>query len=668
LNEHGAMDFFAQQDRARKQTTLMMVLFLAAVACIVLAINVVGGIIYLFAADDVALFPLEGALGRVPGAAYWVTSIVVLAIIGLGTALRLQALSGGGAAVAALVGARAVKRDSRDLVEKRLLNIVEEMAIASGINVPLVFVMDDQSGVNAFAAGYSPNEAAITVTRGALDLLNRDELQGVIGHEFSHVLNGDMRLNVRLMGVIAGITMISSLGRFAMDLGSGGGNSDSYGSSGRTKGDIRVFLVGLSLWLIGSIGALFGSLIKAAISRQREYLADASAVQFTRNPDGIGSALYRISTTGSRVHERHAEEFSHMYFGEPVAQLLFASHPPVEERIARIMGPGAHHILRDRHKRALARADAERPSPVVEAFNSPLYSRGAAAAEALGFAAGPALAGGQGTVGVSPAAVVASIGTLSDAKMKEAQRLVGGLPEAVRQALATDQGARAALFALLLGEGAVRDKQLAAIAEESGRSLADQAAQIADALGPLGVRVRLPVFELAAPGLRSLNDAQRDSTLALVNTLINADGRITLAEFVLLTLCRRHLDKPPRGAPPVKHRSLADVSREAGIVLSLLARSSQAGEECFPRVMAGLQLKAGKPPPFTLALVEAALYELKLLAPLKKPAFIKACVEIVMADGRITVTEGELIRAICAALDTPLPPLVEDGSGWQEAA
>jgi len=659
------VDFFAHQDRARKQTRLMVGLFFAAVTCIVLLINLVGGIVYILFAE-IPVASTGHALGAVPISAWWITTAVVLGIIAFGTLSRMHALSGGGAAVAEMVGARRVERDSSDEGERRLLNIVEEMAIASGISVPQVYIMDDQSGINAFAAGYSPNEAAVAVTRGTLDVLSRDELQGVVAHEFSHILNGDMRLNVRLMGVIAGIVMIGAMGRFVMRVGWGGSSShdndrDSWLSSrssrSSNKGDFRIFMLGLAIWLIGAIGVLFGNLIKAAISRQREFLADASAVQFTRNPEGIAGALYRIGQSSSLVHQRHAEELSHMFFGESV-NALFATHPPIDERIGRVVGPGAIILLRERYRRVDSAAEAAQPSPVVEAFTSPLSNRPAADAAASGFSSHS----GSNLLATTPAAMLASVGAPTTAHVREARRLLEGIPPEVHTALGTADGARAALFAMLLGAGELRVRQLEAIKREAGASLAELAARLADALGPLGPRMRLPVFELAVPALAGLDQVQRDGLLPVVTALIQVDEKVTLAEFVLLTLCRRHFEKPLKGVPPVKHRTLQGAAQEARIVLSLLSRASPKGEAALPRVLIGLDIAdtAQKPATITLAMVETALYELKLLAPLKKPALIKGCLEIVMADGTITVTEGELMRAICAALDSPLPPILED--------
>ena len=289
------MDFFEQQHRARRKTGWIVLAFLLAVAAIVLSINVVGGYIYLVATER-PLHPVGRALAAVPRSAYVVTTLVVLGVIAWGTLARIYALASGGVAVAGMVGARLVKRDTADPGERRLLNVVEEMALASGIAVPQVFVMDGQSSINAFAAGYSPNDAAVVVTEGALKRLNRDEIQGVMGHEFSHVLNGDMRLNVRLLGVIAGIVLIGSAGGFLMRVGGGG-----HGN----RGDIRIFLVGLLLWLIGSVGMFAGRVIKAAVSGGVLSLAD----EVDQRVGVLRLCNLNPELKGYFQHDRFAEQF-----------------------------------------------------------------------------------------------------------------------------------------------------------------------------------------------------------------------------------------------------------------------------------------------------------------------------------------------------------------------
>jgi len=299
------MNFFEHQQQARRASMRLVLLFLVAVAGVVLAVNVVGALSYAW-----TLATPGGA--RAPAGFHLAVTLVTLALIGAGTWWETSRLAAGGEAVAQMVGARPLDPSTRDLLERRLLNVVEEMALASGTPVPRVYVMDHEAGINAFAAGHGINDAVIAVTRGTLTRLSRDELQGVVAHEFSHIFNGDMRLNLRLIGVLFGLMMIAMAGRFMMEVGRGG--RDSKAATG-------IAVVGVALWLVGYVGVFCGRLIKAAVSRQREYLADSSAVQFTRNPDGIGGALRKIGgltgagTLGTEIRHPHAETLSHLFLG-----------------------------------------------------------------------------------------------------------------------------------------------------------------------------------------------------------------------------------------------------------------------------------------------------------------------------------------------------------------
>jgi Zn-dependent protease with chaperone function len=632
------MDFFEQQHRARRNTGWILFAFLLAVALIVLSINVAGGYIYLVATER-PLLPVGRALASVPHSAYVITTLAVLGVILGGTLVRLNQLSGGGIAVAGMVEARWISRGTDDPEERRLLNVVEEMALASGVAVPHVFVMEREDTINAFAAGYSPHEAAIVVTEGTLKRLGRDEIQGVIGHEFSHILNGDMRLNIQLLGLIAGIVLIGSAGGFLMRLGGGG-----YGR----RGDARLFLVGLLLWLIGSVGVLAGRLIKAAVSREREFLADASAVQFTRNPDGIGGALYKIYQRGGVIMQRHAEELSHMCIAAPVGELmevsLLKTHPPVEERMERLLGPAAKRLLKERTERAEAAALG---SPVVEAFASPAP---ASSSMAPARAAMPAAA-----------ALIGSIGNPTPEHVDHARRVLDDIPVDVRAATGDEAGAKAVVLALLLATGETRTRQLSLIRGEMGAA-ADRCAQFADALAPLGPKVRLPILALALPTLKVLPEDARERLLRLVRGLIEAHGKVSVGEFVLQTILRRYLGEAARRAPLVKYQDISQLAAEAAVILSLLTHAGGGSMFSFNKGMEALGIAGGvlrAPAELRFDVVDNALNELKLLAPLKKPAFIKACVALVMADDRLALAEGELLRAVCAALDSPLPPILE---------
>jgi len=329
------VDFFEHQQLARRNSRLLLVLFALAVLGVVVAVDAVIGAVYLWNYSDFhapyAQRPgLPSLFLLVPAKVYGWGAALTAGLILIVSLARVLRLGEGGAAVAKMVGARRVLPASADLLERRLLNVVEEMAIASGVRVPAVYVMDGERGINAFAAGYEVSSTAVVVTRGTLETLTRDELQGVIGHEYSHILNGDMRLNLRMLGVLAGILFIASIGRFLMRASS---------ESRQSKGGGGVVLAGLALFLVGCVGLFFGRLIQASVSRQREFLADASSVQFTRNPDGIAGALDQIRSASSALSSRYAEEMAHMFFAQAVPAWLaglFATHPPIDERIRRL--------------------------------------------------------------------------------------------------------------------------------------------------------------------------------------------------------------------------------------------------------------------------------------------------------------------------------------------
>ena len=648
------MDFFEQQHRARRRTGLMVLLFVLAVVVIVVVLDLVGACAYMLLFNQRILRHSGSWLLEVPTRVYVWTTVSILLVIAWGTLSRLDRLSAGGTAVAEMVGARLLKRSTDDPDERRLLNVVEEMALASGISVPRACVMDSERSINAFAAGYSPNEATVVVTRGALQSLNRDELQGVVAHEFSHILNGDMRLNIQLLGVIAGIVVIGSAGAFLLR----GLRWSNLVRSSREAEPAYLWLVplALALWLVGSIGVLSGRLIKAVVSREREFLADASAVQFTRNPEGIGGALFKIGEHGSVIFDLSAEELSHMCINTPTNDYfefsLFHTHPPLDERIERLLGAGAKRLLREHIERAEAAALASAPSPVVSELSSPLYApRGGPPAAVVG-------AGAAGTA----QAMVASIGNPSAAHVDYARRVLDAVPAEIRTAMQNEDGARAALFSLLLGQGEIREHQLSIIGKECGEELAARSARFTDALAPFGARLRLPLLELAVPALKVLPRSEREKLLGMIQALIEADHKVTLAEFVLQTLCRRHFQEAEGSAPLIKHKGFASVAPNVEVVLSLLTHVGNSGADAFDKGMAALGMAGGAlypPSELKLPAVEAAFNELKLLAPLKKPLFIKACVATAMADDKLTLAEGELLRAICAALDSPLPPILE---------
>lgn len=636
------MNFFEQQDAARRQSTRLVVLFLLAVVAIVLAVNVVSALAFAGISANTAT---GGARVNAPASFYAVVTLATLALIAGGSLAQILSLAGGGASLARMMGARQISAQSNDPAERRLLNVVEEMAIASGIAVPQVFVMDNEPAINAFAAGYSPSQATVVVTRGTLDRLNRDELQGVIGHEFSHVLNGDMRLNLRLMGVLGGILLLTTLGRM---LASSWSRRDSKGSS--------FVLLGFGLIAIGYIGVFFGRLIQASVSRQREFLADASSVQFTRNPDGIGGALAKIGQAGSRIDHAHAAAANHMFFGEAIASGfgdLMATHPPVRERLARIYG------------RPVAIEDiVTRSAPAAVAPSAGAALSGFAGGNEFGRSAGErrsAAADAQALVSTGASAVIAAVGDVSTRHVDYAASLLDSLPQSVRELTRKAEGARQAMFGLVLAPGGPAQAAQMELLRAGGED-AELVAKVGAEVQALGKVARLPLLALAAPTLKSLAPAERAAFLALLEQLIESDRRVTLEEFVVATMLEAALGERAGRAVPVNYRALEPLAEDARLVLSLIARAT-TGEAaaCFDRGVKelGIPLALLDTPAISLVDVKAALARLNQLAPMQKPRLVKALVQCALADGKLTLTDAELLRAICSTLDSPLPPFLE---------
>jgi len=662
------VDFFEHQEVARRASRRLIVLFALAVICVVVAVNVVGAGVY-FTAFLPAGRPW--ATAALPNGFFLTNTLVVLGLIAGGTALEMSALASGGDAVAKMVGARPVDPSTRDLLDRRLLNVVEEMAIASGVAVPRVFVMDEENSINAFAAGHSINDAVITVTRGTLTRLTRDELQGVIGHEFSHVLNGDMRLNMRLIGVLFGLTMVAMAGRFLLEVaGRGRGGSDRGG------GIAVVALAGVTLWVLGYIGVFFGRLIKAAVSRQREFLADASAVQFTRNPDGIGGALRKIGGLGAaeglgtRIDHPRAEALSHLFLGAARPAFvsgLFATHPPIAERVRRIYGRALEFLPAPEDRVALSlegRPATEAELPPLP-FVAPGHGAGVAEPASATFPDALSPVAGLVTASAAAAAQIAdAVGTVGlprsrDFALDDAQHATLA---ALRSAAA--DGSRSQLLALALlvdRDVELRTQQRKVIAEAYGGEALPIVDEYHGLILQLPPGARQPLADTAMPALRKLPQDTRQRLLRVAHMLIVADGRLSVPEFLLFTILKRRLGPDAGRAVPISHRTVRELPREAGLVLSLAAavRLPERAEHAFN---AGALLLPGVDTPFTSAdsirldAVSDALDRLNRLAPLAKPQLIKAVTATAFADDATNWRAASTLRMICAALDAPLPP------------
>ncbi len=536
-----ATSFFEQQHEARRTSQRLIWLFVAAVIAIVVAVNAALGIMYLYVFAPHGAWARYGMDALPPYFISTTTAVVLLMIVG-GSVLQILELREGGEAVARMVGARPVDPSTRDQLERRLLNVVEEMALASGIPTPRVYVLERQDTINAFAAGLHPRDAVVTVTHGALTRLTRDELQGVIGHEFSHILNGDMTLNIQLIGLLQGLLLLALFGRFLADMDRVRVSSDS-----RERGNV-LFLAGLAIVVIGYIGVFFGRLIKAGVSRQRESLADASTLQFTRNNEGIGRALRKIgglgAGTGGQIDHPHAESLSHMFLA-PVrlnfADGWLATHPPLEERIRRIYGRPMDFLPAPE---LVVSAEPAGGPQAAELPPLPFTTQpvAAAAAASSGSTAAPAASPVTG-LAAAAAAMPAAIGRPQATSRPFVEQLLERVESlGLRAALSDTTGAQVLVLGLLIEqEQAIAARQEAIVAEAFGPDASKQVEAIRDVAAKMPPGWRLPLVDLAMPALRKLPAAARDRLLTLARKLIAADARVTLPEFLLYTVLEARL-------------------------------------------------------------------------------------------------------------------------------
>jgi Zn-dependent protease with chaperone function len=667
------VNFFEHQQLARRNTRVMVALYLLAVLGVIVAVDAVLAGVYLWMQSGSTLEARRAplSLAAVPPMLLLWGAAGTSAVIFLVSLFHTLRLAGGGEAVAELVGARRVAPETHDPLEQRYVNVVEEMAIASGMRVPKVYVMDQEPGINAFAAGYEVSNAVVAVTRGALETLTRDELQGVIAHEFSHILNGDMRLNVRMLGILQGIVFIGAIGEFILrTVGRG---------SGRKDGAAPLLAAGIGLFAIGAIGLVFARLIKAAVARQREFLADASSVQFTRNPEGIAGALdqIRLASDGARIASRRAEELSHMFFGPSVKvwiSSVFATHPPLAARIGRVAPRFDAESYRS--ARTAARAASEGGAREKDDARRRQAARWAVTHAVLtGLPAGRRLGDLSASWKRSAGESAALVGTLDADKVDFAARLIEALPEWLREQLHTHDGAAAMLIALLLAPKAeVREQQLAALRALGQDRLADAARATEQRLSaerdPIAAAFGLPVLDLALPALKEADAQARAQLLAALEAVIHADRRVTLHEFVVLTLMRHQLENA--GAPTkIRYRALEDLRAEVTVLLWLLCLSgrptgSDAQDTLEGAFRAGLQamtLAETAPPRDSKPSLEAAqqgLDRLRALAPLAKSRLVQGLFAAASYDGTLRVAEVELLRLTGAVLDCPLPPLIAE--------
>jgi Zn-dependent protease with chaperone function len=639
------MDFFQRQQIARRNTKLLEVYFALAVIGTVLTLYVGVALIYVYEEGRVEGNPTMADLWDPQ--LFSIVTLTTLAAIFCGSLFKMAQLSRGGSAVAEMLRGEAINAHTSNLAEQRLLNVVEEMSIASGTPVPQIYILPSESGINAFAAGHSTSDMAICVTAGALKYLTRDELQGVIGHEFSHILNGDMRLNLRLMGIIFGIVCLTLLGRILLQ------------TRGR-KNPLPLF--GIVMIVVGSVGVFFSKLIKSAVSRQREFLADAASVQFTRNPAGLASALKKVGSSGSRIDDPNAEDASHFFFANGLTESFFgwmSTHPKLEDRIRELDPAWDGKFI------PLQIIDPPTPDDESQAENA-AWTRGGAGP--LGGIPGAGMMMyGAGLATLAGSDVVSSVGGPSARHLDYASDIMAVLPDSVKEATRTPMSAVALTYVSLLSKDeAVRNTQLQGL--QSDPAIYQEVVRLLSLPLPLNSKARLPLLTLSITALRSLSPAQYALFAQNLQALCSSGNAPDLFAYVLQKIVQRRLDPffhpAPKRVP--QYYALKPLLPDCAVLLSTLACAGQADpaeiQKAFDLGVRELNLAPGE-----LALditapdlkkIDAALDRLNTAAPQIKKAVLSACAACVAADGVIQENEAELLRAISDTLDCPIPPFL----------
>ncbi len=653
------MNFFEHQENARKQSRWIIIAFIGVALLIVLAVDVLVLLMFSLQAplsSGVSAITHTGIAGVLSPDILVANSSMLLGssavtggVIGLASLGKIASLRSGGGKVARDMGGVMVTPDTKDPLRRRLYNVVEEIALASGTPVPEVFVMENEPGINAFAAGYSPADAAIAVTQGTLEKLNRSELQGVIAHEFSHVFNGDMRINIRMMGIIFGIMVLAILGRKFL-------YSSRYRmSSSRDNNGSVIVVIGLALTTIGYIGLFFARWMKSALSRQREYLADASAVQFTRDPDGIAGALKKIAAYNhSSYLKSDSEEVSHMLFGSGYRSLMFATHPPLSTRISRIekhFDEGEIEKLAKKLKAQEQRRHIQAELAEKEQANK-INAKNKA-----------------GMFDIN--SMIENIGSPEIERILAAALFAEDIPQELSDAAHSLEWApEVLLYCLLDDDPSLREKQQLIVVQQMGDISERKLTHLINANKPVVAEQRLPLLEISFPTLKRRPIADIERILKTIDLMVIVDNRVDAFEYLLSRMIRNYLREAKNPSRSRLHgrKKLQDCAQELSLVVSIIASHGQQtgdasdlqhAQKAFRAGMASVDINHTN---LTFSddwqkQLDKALVILDQLKPQEKSKVIQALSITVLDDEKVVTAEHEMLRAICSLIHVPLPIL-----------
>ena len=666
------MNFFEQQDNARKRTGVLLFFYGVAVIATILSVYVVTRVAWFLMRSYAAS---RSRASQTPAVSFdfwdpdsfWVVLIIVVAVVALGTFFKIKQLSSGGAAVAKMLGGEQILPNTKDPDERRVLNVVEEMSIAAGVPVPLVFILKNENGINAFAAGFSTQDMVIGVTRGTVKLLSRDELQGVIAHEFSHIFNGDMRLNMHLTGFLNGLLLIALTGKTILRGFRYGGRVRSSGRGGGAA--ILVVLVfAFLLMIVGYIGVLFCNWIKSCVSRQREFLADASSVQYTRNPGGLAGALKKIGglTEGAFVYQPKAEETSHFFFANAInlsSRAMFQTHPPLDLRI-KLLDPsfdGKFPVVKSIAPRSASKHQGRRDTSKlnkkakkVEAWEKKVGAFRIPGTEALPIP--------------TPNSFLGTVGTVTAAGIVHAAETLNQIPKQLKELTSTLSGAVALCYGLLIDRAntTIRTRQLEYLKQNMDPAIHPVLLKLLPDLSSLPIEAHLPLMDLLTPALKTQSPEMYERFKQNITALIDMDETVTVFEFVLKQVILHHLDFffGKRSKPVATHTAVAPIAASCEVLLSYLAAAGHLTQplaqisfmKAAKELMAKREWRFIPPTQLPQQQVEDALRQMACAVPRVKERFLKACVSCVEEDGRLRPREIELLRAFASTLDCPIPP------------
>ena len=632
------MNFFEHQHQARSKTKTLVVYFAMAVLVIAFMVNFA---VYL----GVCLSQITCTSFK----SYWqspwwlIITLITLVVILVTSLIRWQQLrKNGGLKAVLMAGAVPVNLNTQDHQYRQLINVVEEMSIASGMPVPEIFVMENELGINAFVAGTEPHNTYLAVTRGCLEQLSRDELQGVIGHEYSHILNGDMRINLKLIGILAGITVIGQLGEFLMNARRRTRHNNRQHSRNSSKSSGQALIIGLAIMIVGYIGLFFARLIKAAISRQREFLADASAVQFTRNKTGIANALYKINQHpfGAELTAKSAEELSHMCFESShklsFFKKLLSTHPPTQQRILKI---DPYFSPSPTHKSQTSSLDKvpETQDPKVTASEF-----------------------------VTSSLLVGQIGNLQSNHIEMAQQRLSQINRklaSIARGQDPEASAKCLVYGMLVLENTLPRQELLTLAEkwltpQEMKSINN----IIDDLNSQSHEQHWMLLELAIPRIKLLQDKEKHEFLTKIKKLVDCDRKVSIKEYLIYSITKRWLDhsKEPANAFNNYQRLSADLSYLLTVFLASTSNSKEKNDKLHSDILFsfGLKPNSNQQTTFNANKFHQSLLKLSQLNPLLKRPVIEAFASCIASDNRMSKEEFLLLRVVCEYMDCPVPIII----------